>query len=93
LCIATKKKIIIKIKMAKSDFKAKKASNKSDKQKKEILATNEKLQQKMTNSCGSLKVSRSLAKKPKQVKSNLKKLELGVKKHVEEENKTLKKKK
>jgi hypothetical protein len=71
--------------MAKSDFKAKKASNKSAKQKKEMLATNEKMQQKMTNSCGSLKVNRSLAKKPKQVKSNLKKLELGVKKHFEEE--------
>ncbi len=66
--------------MAKSDFKSKKDSNKSHREKKEIVANNEKMQQKMTNSCSSLKVSRSLAKKPKQVKTNLKKLTLGIKK-------------
>lgn len=73
--------------MAKSDFKSKKDSSKSNKEKKEILADNEKMQQKMSSSCGSLKVSRSLAKKPKQVKTNLKKLDLGIKKHVEESKK------
>jgi hypothetical protein len=78
--------------MAKSDFKSKKDSNKSHREKKEIVANNEKMQQKMTNSCSSLKVSRSLAKKPKQVKTNLKKLTVGIKKHVEEDKKTLKNK-
>lgn len=76
--------------MAKCDFKSKKDSNKSHRQKKEIVSNNEKMTQKMTNSCGSLKVSRSLAKKPKQVHSNLKKLELNVKKHVEEAKKEAK---
>lgn len=76
--------------MAKSDFKSKKVSNKNEKEKKEIIANNEKMQQKMNNSCSSLKASRSLAKKPKQVKTNLKKLNLGIKKHVEEEKKNKK---
>jgi hypothetical protein len=49
--------------------KASKGPHKAD-----IIATNEKMQQKTSSSCNNLKKTRSFAKKPKQVQLNIKKV-------------------
>ena len=49
---------------------------KAGKNKQDLIKTNEKLQMKTTLSCNKLKQSRSFAKKPKQVKLELKSVSL-----------------